>query len=92
MSPEDVAAAVNAVLTSTPIRLHPQSIKPRCCECDTPINPDAALMNDRVLVWTMPDGSNHSAGLCRRCIKSLDRADHAETIKRLQTIRAKAFS
>jgi hypothetical protein len=87
-----MAAAVGAAVAPISVRVDPRAIRPQCAECATSINPDAALMNDRVLFWTMPDGSDHLAGLCRRCIKSLDRADHAETIRRLERIRARSFS
>jgi hypothetical protein len=87
-----MAAAVNAVLTSAPVHLSLLSIKPRCAECDRPIDPRLAAINDGVIGWPMADGSQHLVALCPRCIASLDSATHSETVRRLTRIRARAFS
>jgi hypothetical protein len=92
VSPEDTAAACGREIAPAFARLDPLTIKPFCAECDRPIDPRLAAINDGVIGWTMADGSQHLVGLCQRCIASLDAASHAATIQRLQAIRAKAFS
>jgi hypothetical protein len=92
MTPENIAEAIGAVLTPTPIQLSAYSIKPWCCECGGSIDPRVALVTDAVIGWQTADGSAHWAGLCRPCVQSLDAADQAETVRRLQAIRARAFS
>jgi hypothetical protein len=89
MTPENIAEAVGAILSPTPVRIDPRSIKPFCVECATPIDP---LKIPDGVAMRMPDGAMRYMGLCRGCSQSLDSANHVETIRRLERIRARSFS
>ena len=89
MTPESIAEAVGATPTPALARIDPRSISPFCGECATPIDP--LKVPDGIAV-RMPDGAMRYMGLCRGCSQSLDRADHAETVRRLKQIRMRAFS
>jgi hypothetical protein len=89
VTPESIAEAVGAILTPRLTRIDTRSIKPFCGECATPIDP--LKIPDGIAV-RMPDGAMRYMGLCRDCSQSLDRADHAETVRRLKQIRMRAFS
>jgi hypothetical protein len=92
MTPEEIADLVGVAITPTAVRLDPRSIKPFCAECGTPIDLREAIATDAIVGWKMPDGANHFAALCRRCIQALDAAGHAETLRSLNALRHKAFA